>query len=326
MKSSTFSIVALLLPLVAGNAIRGAAERAMLFYLYVLEEVWTESSEWNIATGCTGTRTGTRGQQNRCDFLEFCDHLWTPTPGNVVNSGNQPAKDANGNLFAEQDASKLAQIIMQASRGSTTRGPVYQPSPPGETWYRPKPSYTGFLAVGNVLDGYTDYYDTMRWSGGNHYLANKKLEELLKQRPPVLKGPEERAIKRALAGASNAAKYVLDLRLSDEAKWRLKATPPPDFGGQTLTQLFNGNRIVPETITASSPFASLKSWQAPSDEKTIAANFGAPPKPYATEAEARTAWQAAKNAYESQPIVQDHLRAIESAKANARWMDITFSC
>ncbi|RYP87129.1 hypothetical protein DL769_000588 [Monosporascus sp. CRB-8-3] len=87
-------LIILSLPLwariVAGFGERGAAERALYWSTYVSEEIFENAADREIAAGCVGSRTGLRGQRNRCDLLEFLDYIWAPADGNDL----RPARDA----------------------------------------------------------------------------------------------------------------------------------------------------------------------------------------------------------------------------------------
>ncbi|KAH7024910.1 uncharacterized protein B0I36DRAFT_366811 [Microdochium trichocladiopsis] len=79
---------ALLVPSGACFGARGAAERASYFSTYMGEEVFENAGDRKIATGCFGTRTGIRGQANRCNLIEFLNYI-----RDEVTDGNLALKD-----------------------------------------------------------------------------------------------------------------------------------------------------------------------------------------------------------------------------------------
>ncbi|ATY67152.1 hypothetical protein A9K55_000433 [Cordyceps militaris] len=81
MKLSSLLATALVAPtIVAGYGIRGAAERALYYLLYLAEELLPQDG-MELAVGCTGSRTGLNGVANRCYFGEFLKHIEPPNTG-----------------------------------------------------------------------------------------------------------------------------------------------------------------------------------------------------------------------------------------------------
>ncbi|KAH7017950.1 uncharacterized protein B0I36DRAFT_368013 [Microdochium trichocladiopsis] len=50
-------------------------KRALYWSVYMSEEILDDSDGYTVASGCQGSRTGVRGQQNRCNILEFLLHI-----------------------------------------------------------------------------------------------------------------------------------------------------------------------------------------------------------------------------------------------------------
>ncbi|KAL2814001.1 hypothetical protein BJX63DRAFT_431636 [Aspergillus granulosus] len=104
---------------VAGFHIRGAAERAWYFTIYLQEEIYENPDDRQIATGCVGSRDGLRGQANRCT-LHHSKMIWEKVANQLgrltayqataaikgvkinrpmINpKTNKPMKDKNGNI------------------------------------------------------------------------------------------------------------------------------------------------------------------------------------------------------------------------------------
>ncbi|KAH8899350.1 hypothetical protein GQ53DRAFT_801909 [Thozetella sp. PMI_491] len=87
--------------------VRGAAEMAMYFLAYTLEDIHFDQNAydgWKIAPDCKGDRKGLWGQKGRCNLAQFMDHIWAQTKTDI--------KDAEGNVIetkydSKPDASKI---------------------------------------------------------------------------------------------------------------------------------------------------------------------------------------------------------------------------
>ncbi|KAK4208006.1 hypothetical protein QBC37DRAFT_487124 [Rhypophila decipiens] len=111
---------------------RGAAERAIAYSAYVLEEIY-DTDQYSIAIGCTPGTSGGRdnmrtGKPRRCTFGEFCEYLWMETkPGDQkptkVNWGNADA-DLNPADKTKNTAEDLVRRIMSHI---TVPNPDYDP-------------------------------------------------------------------------------------------------------------------------------------------------------------------------------------------------------
>lgn len=297
----------------------------MFFSMYLLEEVYDQPSDMRIATGCSGTRTGIRGQPNRCDIAEFCDHLFEPfekPTGQVDANGDaiknfdvKPDKDAIRHLWprtvfeiGNMDLFKLTQAINR----------IRVPNPDID---RPAADYVHGIKTVNVLDGVTDYYDLMRGIGGFYVRAQQHLnainaaDDLKPARERTLKAAERRKLEKWGMEGKRGTKFVHELRLKDTAVWQMNKQKGLEskFGHPIQAER---REYVEDQLknTYGNGFAAslereLTRWQVPSKSLTVAKwkdEFSG------GEPEALTKYQDAETWYFSQQQGKDHKKAFDA--------------
>ncbi|KAJ5364021.1 uncharacterized protein N7496_009734 [Penicillium cataractarum] len=197
MKLIITLIWANLLAGVVAFKVRGAAERAFFYSVYIMEELAypDDLGRMTIAKNCMGTRQGLRGQANRCFLSEFIDFLWSPEPGKDATS--KPDADlVNWKSAKTGDLTKgeittmtswITQILNTKVRDPLTGEIVL--NNPSEPWNFklekiPEPGYTGFLATKKLFPDAEDYYDGISkagkagWDAKKAYAEDKSLESV----------------------------------------------------------------------------------------------------------------------------------------------------
>lgn len=185
--------------------------------------------QFTVASGCQGTRTGLRGQPNRCTLKELCEHLWMQSSWEVAQLGEdgKPLKDSNNKIITVEksdtrpdpdktgwtanakepngllklDVNKMMQAILNVMDPSINKKLAQK-------------GYYGNLNVANAIKGATDYYATMADFGRNTW---KFREEALKVESELTPAVKKR-FTTWYDYADTAAKVVVDLRLKDKYK------------------------------------------------------------------------------------------------------------
>lgn len=195
---------------------RGAAERAALWFEYLAEEIFQDKSQWSIAAGCVGTRTGLRGQKNRCDLDDFVRHLWQPSAGNdklpdkkeyVWNNFDvSKADEADQEKVAEaiDDVRKRGKEKMSPERdaaGNVVKGPDGKPKMVG----------TGKFQLGGKVGKFTNLLNTMNINGQDNYFdCMKKIGEPIAKVKEALEGEKDDKIKKKIQGHVDMAQAATD--------------------------------------------------------------------------------------------------------------------
>lgn len=211
--------------------------RAALYSIYLSEEIFTDTSKMSIATGCEGSRQGFRGQVKRCTLLEFIDHLWMETEGTALDAKKKPilvddpddpgkkipkrAKDRKPDMSDVKFSNKVYDLgSTDAYKSSQAINTVKIPDPG-----RPHRTYTEFLNAPKVLNGYTDYYKTMSDVGSKSAAARAEFKKV----QGSLEKKESKPISKWLDQADMALNYVYELRIKEDAQYKLKppSTVPP---------------------------------------------------------------------------------------------------
>ncbi|KXJ84789.1 hypothetical protein Micbo1qcDRAFT_181357 [Microdochium bolleyi] len=358
MQISLAVTVLALSPYVAAFGKRGAAERAMIYALYAMEDVYgDDESKWTIGKGCVGSRdnlvkTSTKMTANtkRCTLGELLDHMWHTTelqalvdhkqawrPDTPQGQPKAPLETAQDEAPDRATATRRVDTVMNVinlERGSVQRitknvmlindpgslirdVPVKITAADGTTTttnrplYRPNRSYTGLLNVANVLEGATDYYDTISALGPKFKAAQAELRRLQDlDKPPAGQNPKPARDRWLPNGVNNImdrweekfrtnVDYVYELRPDDDTPGRdtIKSKPHQFPGG------------------GAGEYMEIKPYQEPSKELTIA-NWQA--DGFTNEAAASAKWDAAVASYSATRLGRDHDSAITAIRNTQR--------
>ncbi|KAH8892723.1 hypothetical protein GQ53DRAFT_822240 [Thozetella sp. PMI_491] len=215
-KSLLFPALCLLTASVEAFKERGAAERYAYFLSYVAEEVFTDSSKWTIAKGCVGTRTGMRGQKNRCDLIDFCNHLWAETTDEKGNKDKYVAKDKQvwpsekkirgGVDFGLQETVSWIMGVKQkddTGKAKKIAGPGFTGMINGENLYGKKENW--FLMVSEFPERLKEPQKELT-----------RLMNLPDDDPNALTQEQKDSLKKVFTEKiPNSGKYIQELRLQD---------------------------------------------------------------------------------------------------------------
>ncbi|RJE19097.1 hypothetical protein PHISCL_08565 [Aspergillus sclerotialis] len=295
MRLSFVILFSLLYSYATATAIRGAAERVWYFTTYLAEEIYMDGNDRSIATGCVGTRTGLRGQANRCTLKELCEHLWAPTDGDT-----EPDKTATKWQGPATDLSKFdAQRGVNAVKSVTTRQEVWDKKAGKYVMKNValNPGYTGFTNIGNLVSGATDYY-TVNSKVGEYAL--KAREEYEKVKDSLTSG-EKKAFAKWNSENKVAINQVIGLRQKEIAKNVILEMAKPTYFGRPLKTKTN-------KTWENNP--DIKSFEEADREETIkayASEFGG-------EDKAATAYDDAFKKLSDTPSAELHAKAINDFK------------
>ncbi|KAL6859772.1 hypothetical protein ACO1O0_003796 [Amphichorda felina] len=219
----------------SGYWIRGAAERALYYSVYVLEDIHFNKEAydgWKIAPDCVGTRKG-MWQKKRCNLAEFIDHIWKET-----NPG-EPRPDKTkiqwGNeMKGAKDPQSIISMIMSAKYkdGSMVIQRDTDPKRYG---------YTGKIEVADKVwpgQGITDYYASLSRFGERAVKLQGDFNTAI-DKGEIVTDPENSKYKQHklviekfqafFQGATDAAEMIVEFRtqdkwrhLKDQGKWKQK--------------------------------------------------------------------------------------------------------
>lgn len=307
--------------------------RAMLYSMYLAEEIFTGSADYSIAKGCVGThRTGLRGQTGRCDLAEFCDHLFIEIERATGERGSdgklllgpdgkprrasdvKPDKDAARSKWSKKaldlaasDLFKATQAIDSIKFKSTTAGV-------------PSTDYTGGLNPGKILAGATNYYDVMGQVGGAFSKAQAEIEKIVAEdagkpaKDRVLSASQTKNLQKWALEGKRGTQFVYELRIKDTAKYQmmpegLKSTFGHDI--QSKPRNYNDDDFKAKFGAGfgNSLQADLGSWPEPSKELTVDKWSSA----FANKAAAEAKYDEALADYFATQSGADHKAAIDSA-------------
>ncbi|KAM7191191.1 hypothetical protein V8F33_009062 [Rhypophila sp. PSN 637] len=112
---------------------RGAAERAIAYSAYVLEEIY-DTHQYSIAIGCKpgpgGGRDNMRtGKPRRCTFGEFCEYLWMKTKDDDKKPTNVDWTKHDGDLNpADKSKNTAEDLVRRIMSQITVPNPDYDPN------------------------------------------------------------------------------------------------------------------------------------------------------------------------------------------------------
>ncbi|KAH8893932.1 hypothetical protein GQ53DRAFT_821806 [Thozetella sp. PMI_491] len=242
---------------------RGAAERAMFFMVYLQQEVFLDASQRTVASGCTGTRTGIRGQTGRCTLAEFVDFIWKMDPDNpqIAHPDKTliqwPATMKETKLNAANiDPAKWTTAIHNNIRIKKS-----EPGKKDKYVQLPGHGYTGPFDANKLLNGGTwTYYSALSEFGKLAKVAGDEYNKI----QASLTGDEKAYLKRANLQISPAVDLSYYLRLKDkwDALWdRKKGNAVAVLGFTPITNTANA----PDSVAG-----AVGSWQEMDTSKTIA--------------------------------------------------------
>ena len=207
--------------------------------IYIAEEAFESSSDWQLAPHCVGTRTGLRGQTGRCTLPEFCDHLWSKTQ--LKDKNGQPALDANNQPIYDSQPkdtkwAKAAedvgpQVKFSASQAATYVQGVSQNVPVLDANGQPVmvmgkektkavklmntgPGYTGTYNVQNMMPGQANYYTAMDNAGNIGQRAKQQFDSVASS----LSTDVQNSFKTVHGEMETASKITLEMRKADTNK------------------------------------------------------------------------------------------------------------
>ncbi|OGE49045.1 hypothetical protein PENARI_c024G01498 [Penicillium arizonense] len=176
MKLSHIVTVSALIAGASARGIRGASERAFYFSTYVSEEIFTDASKRTVATGCEGTREGLRGQQKRCTFIEFCDHLWHETEIPATGEMDKRPDITKTYMGTAIDKNKLTLLNYGPAAMRDGIMNLRMKLDNGKTANVPKWGYYGDLNIANLVAGGTadNYFDKVGQEFAERYWKAKE--------------------------------------------------------------------------------------------------------------------------------------------------------
>ncbi|KAH8894677.1 hypothetical protein GQ53DRAFT_821039 [Thozetella sp. PMI_491] len=238
--SLLLSCLWLLAPLTEAFKERGGAERYLMWLTYIAEEIFEDGKSYTIATGCVGTRTGLRGQLNRCDLIEFCNHIWKATPDPKGNLDSIPPRELQA--WPSETKIKTGWDFPFTSVAGWINTVKQKETPDAKKSTKIKGAgFTGFLDSEKLLGGPANWY-TMFGEWGKRLSAPQAEMNLVWD---SLDDFEKPAFKRLMAAKiPNAAKYAATLRLQDRHKNWINPSP----GHKSFKEVF-GHDVVVEKYT-----------------------------------------------------------------------------
>ncbi|KAL2860832.1 ankyrin repeat domain-containing protein [Aspergillus lucknowensis] len=214
------------------TGIRGSAER-----IYMQEEIFTDpAKDGGIATGCVGSRTGLRGQKQRCTLRELCEYIWAPTgdyntkpdPSKMLwPTWNDARADKVWSEWGEGDrtvAEVIAQVVEDADeKDRKGKKGVY---------------YNGFWDTSKVLPGFSDkpseYYRAARELGDWQVAARKAIEKQLEGN--ALTAEQKKRFQNWNMESERALKLVLGLRSMNLNEFVIKQMRRANYFGQPIAR------------------------------------------------------------------------------------------
>lgn len=291
-----------------------------MYSIYLAEEIWTDSSNWAMAKGCVGSRTGIRGQVGRCNLAEFVDHLWETTDGALKDKdgktirANDVKPDMNDPIVKKQWTAKQLSILAVDSDLFRAAQSIFRVKVPGIPFTTPVTGYTGNIKAGNALDGYTDYYKLMADVGGYQKRAEKEIQNVEAaddaqpdKKQKVLSNGQRNAFDAWKKQARWGPSVIYEMRIKDTAKFQLMKEGLQKFFGHEIvtgTRSYDGydqelrDKLVKE----------VKSFKEPDRQATVAKWKGS----FASEAEAFAKYDAAVASYFNSAEGLPHKVAIDS--------------
>ncbi|KAK3317909.1 hypothetical protein B0H66DRAFT_602518 [Apodospora peruviana] len=251
--------------------VRGAAERAMYYTVYMMEDVHYNNKEydgWKIARDCQGSRRGLWGQKGRCNLAEFLDYIWAPTaddnkPGSQPDTRPRAADiDWPKSMSGIKKAQAITSMIMGAKYKDGSSIMVHDTDSDKRQY-----GYTGKINTVDKLwpgSGVNSYYDSLAMFGERAVKLNDDFEAAVKdgtiKTAPAGMDPKDPKYKefaphmkaqetfRGLyQEATNAAESVVDLRnqdkwknLKDKGDWKNKLGVEPVWEMKKSSQSWIG--------------------------------------------------------------------------------------
>lgn len=310
--------------------------RAMLWSEYLAEEIFTDKDDWTIAKECTGTRTGLRGQTNRCSFVEFLEHLWTPTEnsvnGNVLDP-HMPDKtkylwDIDLDKVETMNQEKIAKGIENIyERGQREKKPKLDAD--GNIIFKPpnaqgkkypelvetdnfkrgpklKPGFTGWLNVAN-LNGGSDFFSSIKEAGKAIANVKGEIDSLDNEE-------DKKKFQFHIENAENAADRTIDLRYLEMGQVILD----PKKG----LQKHLGITVLEQDPKPKGPYGTKYRW--PDKDKTCSSE--AAKIKFGSEEDARTAYDEAWDDLSAADGDGQHQKAVDALQGAKNNMVPAGSC
>lgn len=301
----------------------------MMFSMYLLEEVFENDADRSIATTCSGSRTGIRGQTGRCDIAEFCDHLFEPfekPTGRTLPNGKaeinfdeKPDKDAIRSQWSRRVLDIGQTDLFKMAQGIDI---IRVPNPAPD---RPPADYVHGIKAENALAGTTGtdaYYDLMRNLGPVYARAQQRLNDIVQSDdnlPPaqrVLGASQRRRLEKWGLEAKRGTKAVHELRLKDTARYQLLDDGLKKTFGHPIEATYRVyDNDVLKTMYGDGFAASLERdtnrWREPSQALTVNRYRNQ----FSSEAAANAKYQDALTAYFADEKGKDHKKAIDAIDA-----------
>lgn len=254
----------------------------MWFADYIAEEVFNEDGHtYKTAPGCVGTRTGLRGQKNRCSLVEFLDHVWHSTELPVQNfvtgadgkpklqnigrkEDERPDKAAADKAIGKKaqdvlssDLTKMAERI-NSYNTKPVRGPMDVAKPSG--------GYTGNLDMSKVYNGYApdEFYRGLRDSGAYRKQVAQEIEDRIKEdeKKPEnerkFTNSQKKQLRRWADEGKFGAEYDYELRIRDAREFELNPQKDGPNNAKSLSDLFGHEVEVSTRGAPNSPTPSLQ--------------------------------------------------------------------
>lgn len=303
----------------------------MMYSMYLSEEIFMNSGDYKIASTCSGTRTGIRGQTGRCDLAEFCDHLFEPfeKPTGQKDAAGNLMRDAQGNPLKAFDVKPTKADVQgkwtarsldlgQSDLFKATQA-IDSIKVKSNNPAVPDSDYVHGIKTTNVLAGVTDYYDLMERVGAVWANANAEIDKINAEddkkpaKDRTLKAAERRKLEKWKLEAKRGTQFVYELRIKDTARWQmapggLRST----FGHDIVTKPRNYNDADYEAKFGKGFGDALKrdltSWPEPNREATVQRWSNQ----FASEAAAYARYDQALADYFASTSGADHLRAIQA--------------
>ncbi|KAK3360575.1 hypothetical protein B0T25DRAFT_602311 [Lasiosphaeria hispida] len=287
--------------------VRGAAERALYYSVYVLEDIHFSQSAydgWKVAGDCVGDRRGMWGQKTRCSLAQFLDHIWSP------KDSDEPRPDASkikwpASMKGISNPQAIVSMIMSLEYQDGT--PVNQHDATPKRY-----GYTGNNNLGKLWpnQGVTSYWDSLEKFGPRAAQLKKDFDEAV-AKGDIVTDPKDKKFKphqkvietfnKFYAAAQDAAEVIIDFRVQD--KWRhLKEM------GKWKSVL----GVEPVWIPKTSSHSWIGAWDEIDREKTIDKMAA-----HISREDAIKVYDAHWESLTSSEIYQQHNDAINRVKATA---------
>jgi hypothetical protein len=209
-------------------------DRAFIFSIYMQEEIFDDpGKDGGIATGCVGSRTGLRGQPNRCTLRELCEYIWAPT--NQHNTKPDPAK-----MSWPSWSAAAADDIWSEGKKTVAEAMALVVEDVDEKDRKGKKGvyYNGYWDASKVLPGFSatasEYYRAARELGDWQVAASKAIEAQLGGNG--LNPDQKRLFKNWNMESERAVKLLLGLRLKDLNEFVIKQMRRPVYFGRPIAK------------------------------------------------------------------------------------------